>query len=62
MKAIEAVHLSRRFGNKLAVDAGRAALRGNYVNLLTDIPVLLGWTLLMFALAVWQFGRRLRGG
>lgn len=44
-----------------AVDAGRAALNGNYVNLLTDIPVLLGWTFLMFALAVWQFGRRLNG-
>lgn len=44
-----------------AVDAGRAVLNGNYVNLLTDIPVLLAWTILMFALAIGQFGRRLRG-
>lgn len=33
---------------------------GMYVNLLTDIPVLLSQTLLMFALAVWRFGRRLK--
>ena len=44
-----------------AVDAGRAVLNGNYENLLTDIPVLLAWALGMFALAVWQFGRRLKG-
>ena len=44
-----------------AVDAGRSALNCNYVNLFTDIPVLLGWSLLMFALAAVCFRRRLRG-
>lgn len=44
-----------------AVDAGRAALSHNYVNLITDLPVLLGWSLLMFALAAVFFRRRLRG-
>ncbi len=44
-----------------AVDAGRSVLSNNYVNLLTDIPVLLGWTLLMFVLAAVCFQKRLKG-
>ena len=44
-----------------AADAGRAVLNGNYVNLLTDIPVILAWTLVLAALAVWKFGKRLKG-
>lgn len=44
-----------------AVDAGRAALNQNYVNLSADILVLLAWAVLMFVLAAVFFRRRLRG-
>ncbi len=44
-----------------AVDAGRAALNKNYVNLTTDISVLLLWAAAMFALAAVFFRRRLKG-
>lgn len=44
-----------------AVDAGRAALNNNYVNLSTDILVLLAWAILMFVLAAVCFRRRLKG-
>lgn len=44
-----------------AVDAGRAVLNRNYVNLAADIPMLLIWAVLMFALAAICFRRRLKG-
>ena len=44
-----------------AVDAGRAVLNNNYVNLFTDILVLLAWAAVMFILAAISFRRRLKG-
>lgn len=44
-----------------AVDAGRAALNNNYVNLTADILVLLAWAVVMFVLAAACFRRRLKG-
>ena len=44
-----------------AVDAGRAVLNNNYVNLVADILVLLAWAGAMLALAAVCFRRRLKG-
>lgn len=44
-----------------AVDAGRAVLNNNYVNIITDIPILLAWAVVMFVLAAVCFRRRLKG-
>ena len=44
-----------------AVDAGRSTLNNNYVNLSTDIPVLLAWAAATFVLAAVCFSRRLKG-
>ena len=44
-----------------AVDTGRSALNGNYVNLPLDILVLLLYAAALFGLAVWLFGRRRKG-
>lgn len=44
-----------------AVDIGRSALNGNYVNLPLDILVLLLYAAALFGLAVWLFGRRRKG-
>lgn len=53
--------LGRIFPFWYAVDLGRAALNNNYVNLGTDILVLLLYAAVMFVLAVWLFDRRRKG-
>lgn len=44
-----------------AVDAGRAALNGNYVNLPLDLGVVLLYAAALYALAALIFGRRMKG-